>query len=478
MRGVGAQSFVLAALSMTLAGHAPGQTPPPAAQQDVFAFVRALDEAAVKKVWPGFNPSDWPVALFDGEQTILLRHPSPPPEFSPMPGRPGVLVSPGRYPAVVSNSTREIGGVRTATVIAAAGQSVESTMLATVEEVFHVFWLARHPSFRPDEMVRYAYPVKDVGNLRRMLAEDEALARALEADTEQDSARWAATALEIRRDRTSSLADTVRTFETSLEMMEGTANYTARRSLDQSPGQTAARLRTGRSAEGVRWRFYDTGTALCFLLDQFDPGWKARSDKEPELTIVELLGAALARRGVEPNTFSETDAAGFQTTASRDVADLAGRQQRLHGELLARPGARVIVEVADGAEPFDVKRFDPINLFVLDAGEVVQANFITLAGPSGTVEMTNPGFARNSFAGTVGLTVSAGRHPLGDRIRRMTIVGIQDAPRVVKGEGAITVVARGLRIELRGADVHTDGETTRITVPARPPSLHFATSRG
>ena len=465
-----ARPLVLVLVSMTMTGHAPSQAPPPAAPHDVSAFVRALDEAGARKVWPGFNPSDWPVALFDGEKTILLRHPSPPPEFTPMPERPGVLVSPGRYPAVVANSTCEIGGVRTATVIATAGKSVENTNLAIVEEVFHVFWLPRHPSLRPDEMARYVYPVKDVENLRRLLAEAEALARALEADGEQESAKWAATALQIRRDRTAGLADSLRTFETALEMMEGTANYTARRSLGQSPGQTAARLRGGRPVEGVRWRFYDTGAALCFLLDRADPGWKVRADKEPELTMVELLSAALARRNVGPNTFSDTEVAGFRSRAAGDIAELAGRQQRLRGELLARPGARVTVEVADKAEPFRVQRFDPINLFVLDAGEVVQANFITLTGSSGTVEVTNPGFARNSFAGTVAFTVSAGHRPLGDGIRQVTIVGIQDAPRVGRGEGTITVVARGVRIELRGADARTDGEAIRITVPARSPA--------
>ena len=168
---------------LVLAAFAPVATDAQQApERDVFAFVRALDDAGARDVWPGFNPSEWPVALFDGQQTILLRHPSPPPEFAPMPGRPGVLAMPGRHPAVVGNSTREIGGVRTATVIATPDQEVESTMLACVEEVFHVFWLSRHANFRPNEMARYAYPVKDSRNLQRILAEDEALARALEAE--------------------------------------------------------------------------------------------------------------------------------------------------------------------------------------------------------------------------------------------------------------------------------------------------------
>ena len=175
------------------APQAPSQ--PPSASQDVFAFVRALDEAAARGVWPGFSPTGIPVALYDGEHTILLRHPSPPPEFSPMPGRPGVLIANGRHPGVTGNSTREIGGVRTATVIATPAQPVERTMLAVVEEVFHVFWLARHPSFRPNEMARYAYPLDDVENLGRLVAENEALARALEAQRIDDAAGWAAVAL-------------------------------------------------------------------------------------------------------------------------------------------------------------------------------------------------------------------------------------------------------------------------------------------
>jgi hypothetical protein len=36
-----------------------------------------------------------------------------------VPASPGILITRGRHPAVAGNSTREIGGVRTATVIAA-----------------------------------------------------------------------------------------------------------------------------------------------------------------------------------------------------------------------------------------------------------------------------------------------------------------------------------------------------------------------
>jgi len=435
------------------------------AEQDVFALLQAFDTAAKRPLWPGFNAAEMPLALFDGEKTILLRHPSPPPEFSPLPDRPGILVFNGQYPAVVSNSTRQIGGVRTGTLVAKPGSDPVVNLLACIEEVFHVFWLARHTAFRPDEMARYAYPVKDRENLERLLAEDEALARALDSADGSNAAGWAAAALRIRRERTLQLEEDARAFEAALEMMEGTANYVARRAVNQRPAQTADRLRAKRPAEGIRWRFYETGTALCWLLDRFEPDWKSQCETRPDLTTIEILRAALARDGAKPKLFSETETAGFQNRAADEVDDLSGRQERLRRELLARPGARVIVESAEGAEPFSLERFDPINLFVLEEGEVAHPHYITLGSSSGSIALTNAGFSRGSYAGTVALSASAGRRPLGDGIRRLTIVGIEGTP-LINREGTIVLTAPGVKIELRGAVLQADGETTRITVGA------------
>lgn len=85
---------------------------PPLERRDVFAFVRALDETASRAAWPGFGTSAIPVALFDGENTILLRHPTPPAEFSPIPGRPGVFVARGRHPLSDGVRRLTIAGVQ------------------------------------------------------------------------------------------------------------------------------------------------------------------------------------------------------------------------------------------------------------------------------------------------------------------------------------------------------------------------------
>jgi hypothetical protein len=250
-------------------------------------------------------------------------------------------------------------------------------------------------------------------------------------------------------------------------MMEGTANYVARVAVGQHANATAARLRTSRDAEAIRWRFYDSGAAICLLLDRFQPDWKTRVDGAPESTTAGILEAAVERTGVSPSAFSATDMARFEERAAADVAALSARQSRLRDELTGRPGPRVVIEIVEGADPLRVERFDPINLLVLDAGEMAHANYITLAGAPGTIEVTNPGFARDSFAGTVALTRGAGRHPLGDGIRTLTVAGLKSVPTVVRGDtGVVTLEADGLRVTLRGAEARTDGETVRISVVA------------
>ena len=247
-------------------------------------------------------------------------------------------------------------------------------------------------------------------------------------------------------------------------MMEGTANYVARLAVGEPPARTAERLRTARPAKDIRWRFYDTGAALCFLADRLSPGWQDRVEREPNLTVAELLGSSLRARAIEPAAFSNADTARFRTRATDTITDLSGRQQRLRSELLGRRGGRIVIDVAQGVDAFRVQRFDPINLMVLDAGEVAHNHFVSLVARQGTIELTNPGFVRYTFGGVVTLTVPAGRHPLSDGIRQVTIVGIEGAPKIGRDGDTVTLEASGVRLTLRGVEARVDGEAVRITV--------------
>lgn len=460
LRRLAAVALVAVATAVPRAG---SQQPP-----DVFSLLGSIDDAAARRVWPGFSLSDLPIALFDGTQTLLLRHPSPPGEFVPLEGHPGVLTLKGRHPAVASNSTVDLNGVRTATIIATAATDREGTLLAYAEEVFHVFWLKRHTNFRPNEMVRYAYPVKSVENLALRLAEDEALARAIDADDAGLAAQWAARALELRRERGRLSPPHDRAYETGLEMMEGTANYVARTLVGLTPANTATRLRQRRQAEQLRWRFYDSGTAICLLLDRLEkvgpgsgPDWKARIDAEPDTTTEMLLETAVARTGVEPANFSAEERASFQATAAADIAELSARQANVRQGLLDRKGARIVI---DTVHPFRVARFDPINLLVLDGGEVVHPRFLTLSAAAGTIEFVNPTFTRGAFDGVVALTEPAGSHPLGTGIRSVTLVGLATTPKLDRMDGRIVVEANGVRLSLSGANARVDGDMLRIAL--------------
>jgi hypothetical protein len=456
-----ALALVLACAGAVVAGV--GQAP----ADDVFALLRTIDDVAARQAWPGFQLTDWPLALFDGTRTLLLRHPAPPPEFTPLAGHAGVLVATGRHPAVASNSTVDLAGVRTATVIATPGSSRESALLAYVEEVFHVFWLRRHATFRPNEVARYAYPMKDSRNLQRVLAEDEALARALEAPDGAQAAAWAATMIALRREREPWLTPDDRAFETGLEMMEGTANAVARTAVGLASSETARRLRAERAADQLRWRYYDSGAAICLILDRLQPDWKTRIDNDTDLTTMALLEAAVSRAGARRAAFSTAETSAFERRAAAAIGELTARQSSVRAELLGRSGPRIVVEITDDRNPLRVTRFDPINLLVLDAGEVVHPRYLTLTGSAGTVEVTNSAFTRGAFTGVVALTGPAGRHPLADGVRTLTIVGLQTTPKVDQRDGQLVVETEGVRLTLQGAEASTAGETVRIRAPGR-----------
>jgi hypothetical protein len=103
--------------------------------------------ARERDLWPGYEPLVIPLAIYDGERTVLFRHPSTPAGSTPLAeAKPDVFAYPGRHPAVVSNSSAEIGGTMTATLLA-DGAPKSATELAAValHEAFHVYQRQHHP---------------------------------------------------------------------------------------------------------------------------------------------------------------------------------------------------------------------------------------------------------------------------------------------------------------------------------------------
>jgi hypothetical protein len=314
--------------------------------------------------------------------------------------------------------------------------------------------------------------MKDSRNLQQVLAEDEALARALEAPDGAQAAAWAATMIALRREREPRLAPDDRAFETGLEMMEGTANAVARTVVGLEPSETVRRLRAERAADQLRWRYYDSGAAICLILDRLQPDWKTRIDNDTALTTMALLEAAVSRAGEHRAAFSTAEMSAFERRAAAAIGELTARQSGVRTELLGRSGPRIVIEIGADREPLRVTRFDPVNLMVLDAGEVVHPRYLTLTGSAGTIEVTNAAFTRGAFTGVVALTGPAGRHPLADGVRTITIVGLRTAPKVERRDGQLVVEAEGVRLTLREAEASTTGETLRIREPGQRGGKH------
>src|SRR5918999_550307 len=80
--------------------------------------------AGSRTFWPGFDPLAIPLAIYDGKSTWLFRHPSRPTDFEPSSiSSIRSDVRQGRHPAVTSNSSAEIGGGLTATLIAVGARA-------------------------------------------------------------------------------------------------------------------------------------------------------------------------------------------------------------------------------------------------------------------------------------------------------------------------------------------------------------------
>ena len=430
---------------------------------DPFEVVAAFDEAAKMELWPEFDATAFPIAIYDGERTLLMRHPKPPEEFLPVEGHEGVWSSPGKHRAMRWNSTADIGGERTATLLLTIepGRSPEYEAHILYHEVFHLFSKPRHPTWRPNEMWRYSYPMGDLENHRPLLLEEEALARSVESESEEEAASWAAMALAIRSERAARLSDHHRTYETVLELQEGTAVYMGRSTLGVA-GDTE-RLREDRGPKGIRWRFYETGATISVVLDRLLPTWKSRLDAEPETTFDELLGSALAAWRAQPAVFTDEELAAVAERAEAAITELAAERAESY-EVFATRGQRVVVRLADEGERLAMVRFDPMAVEILERGEALQTHFLIADHPRGQISLNNPRFVRRSLDGVIALTVPAGDHPLLDGFHQVAVSGYAGEATVVREGDSVSVEAEGLSLAFDRALVASTEEEIVVTV--------------
>jgi hypothetical protein len=433
--------------------------------------------AGARSLWPGFEPLSVPLAIHCGDGTWLFRHPHPPDGFARAEGfaaggdergetdetgergergetgEPVPLMWPGRHPAVTANTSADIGGLSTATLIVDARRprSAEELAAVAIHEAFHVFQRARHPGWSGNEADLFTYPAGDARLLALRRLEFTALGRALEeAGDAAGSAAWARTALDLRRERFAGMDAAFATYERLTELNEGLAAYVEH--LAAGAGPLALPAEEFPPA-AIRQRTYMTGPALALLLDRHRPGWQQDLEADDSQPLDVLLASALGE-SVQPAEITLDEIAAADAAASADVAALAAERAARRAAFESRPGWRVVIEAAPG-EPLQLRGFDPLNVVLVDDG-VLHARFLSLGHEGGELEAID-----EADADIDALTEAAGEHPLYAGVRRVTIAGLAE-PEVLAQDGAVTARAPGLTVSFRGARAESSGHTVTI----------------
>jgi hypothetical protein len=427
---------------------------PPTAAPSVFAIDSALNRLGNAPLWPNFAPRSAPIAYYDGERTVLFRHPHPPAGFAMMSGYPDVAVKLGRDASVTANSSAVLAGVSTATLMLDRNRRAtadESASIA-IHELFHVYQRAHHPSWIANEADLFTYAFDDATALGLRREETASLRAALGAPTDAEALCRSNAFLDERRTRFARLGTAAAAYERGTELNEGLAQYVERRAIGRAPVLDARDF----PAERVRERSYVIGESIGRLLDRFRPTWRETLDATPAKLVVpldSLLAEALAGRPARASVCqtSTTDRASYLSAAESEVAVLSARRRQTRADFLAGPGPRVTVEAGSG--PLFPQGFDPLNVQRLSDTEILHSRFVRLGNADGAIEMLS------HAALTTG---KPGEHPLFAGVRRVEIAGLPDRPTVRDSAGTLIVSGAGLTARFRGAKADTTGNTITI----------------
>ncbi|HEV2800238.1 MAG TPA: hypothetical protein VGW12_07065 [Pyrinomonadaceae bacterium] len=429
---------------------------------DVYAVVAEVDRIAARTtLWPGFDPRRIPVAIYDGQTTLLFRHPAPPAEFVSLSSRQGVWAFNGRHDAVAANAPVKLGGVWTATVLLNPASKLSLTERAALvtHELFHVHQREHHPKWAGNELELFTYPFDDAEQLARRRIETEYLRLAERATDNALAACLTRRALGARRERFARLTAGAVSYERALELNEGLARYVEGRATGARHSDlTAAEF----PAEELRTRGYASGHALALLLERFAPGWSKRLEEGDTASLDELLSAALdATHPPVPNKLAAcvlpqpfTDAA--RSRAKLETDNISARRETLRREFAARTGWRIVVN-ADTNAPLWPQDFDPLNVRRIGANEVLHTRHLKLGNDAGAIDSFHPHM----------LTTGAGAHPLFNGVRQLTVAGLSAEPVVREAEGKLTLEGAGIKAEFRGAQLERTGQTFTVNLQAK-----------
>lgn len=420
--------------------------------------------AAAQSFWPGFDPLSIPLAVYDGQQTYLFRHPAPPSGFSPVQGAdPPTQVYAGRHPAVTSNSSAELGGVMTATLLAdGANPAHPPAELAAValHESFHVYQRSHHAGWSGNEGDLVIYPLQNAELLALRRLESDALRRALANAENAGAACWARVALSYRRERFAAMDSAFPRYERLTELNEGLAAYVQLRARGEA-GVTIPAAEYAPAA--IRLRVYTVGPALALLLDRLRPGWQQSLEAEDGQSLDAMLDAAVGGAGAPPSApcgFTPVEVATRKREARLDVAGVVagwGERQRAFD---ARAGWRVVIQSAPG-QPLWPQGFDPLNVERVEGG-LVHTRFLRLGNDAGQMTAID-----EAGADIEARTEGVGPHPLFNGIAWVEVAGLAK-PTVERAPGRLVIRAPGFSAEFKNAAAQESGQQVLVQLNPVP----------
>jgi hypothetical protein len=413
------------------------------------AVLAELERMAELPLWPGFDPKRIPLAIYDGERTVLVRHPSPPDGFKQ---EGGLWVYAGQHPEMRANTSTDLGGVSTATLLLdpQRGRDARQWASVLVHETFHVFQRQRHPSWSGNEAELFTYPLDHAGRLAARRLESDAFRHALAAKDLKDVVCWSGKALELRRQRYASLPAGSVAYERGTELNEGLAAFIENLALGDADGPDLPADEY--PAAEVRSRAYAIGAAQAALLDRLDPGWRKALEEGQGASLDELLAKALSGKPGSTCAFSSEESSAAEARAREDVARLSQEKQRLREAFLGRPGWKIEFV---SAQPLWPQGFDPLNVTSLGKGEILHRRWVKLGNERGTVEVLD----RES------LSEGAGEHPLFNGLRKLTIPGLPEEPGLRREGDWLVIASGGVTARLKGAMAEREGSVLRVRLP-------------
>lgn len=431
-------------------------TRPAAAQETTGAPAVELEVeriAGSQVLWPGFDPLAIPLAIYDGRQTWLFRHPAPPAGFVPVAGSlPPARAWPGRYAAITSNSSADIGGRLTATLLAdgpRSRQPAPELAAVAIHEAFHVYQRQHHPGWAGNEGDLLVYPVTNADLLAARRLESEALARALANTEAAGAACWGRVALSYRRERFAAMDSAFVAYERLTELNEGLAAYVQ---LRAAGGATVTIPEGEFLPEAVRLRAYTIGPAWAILLDRLAPEWRASLEANDRQSLDGLLDAALNGPGAPtsaPCAFTPVEVGAAKRDARIDAADVTAGWGTRQRAFETKEGWRVVIQSAPG-HPLWPQGFDPLNIDRVDGG-LIHTRFLKLGNDAGQMTALD-----EADADIEARTAGIGPHPMFNGISWVEIV-LPARPVVERTAGAVTIRGPGFTAEFKNATVDDSG---------------------